>query len=109
MILAALPTFASKYIGTTDIAPMHFVIDLAPGGYVKNGSVSTGQQAPPGSKPLARRDCHKLLLDAALFWRPVKRKDKPEYEPRKKYDYDDALTFVKLSHEKLIMVAATMA
>jgi hypothetical protein len=108
-MLAALSTFASKHFGTADIAPMHSVIDLAPGGYVKNGSVSTGQQAPPGSKPLARRDCHKLLLDAALFWRPVKRKDKPEYASRKKCDYDAAFTFVKLSHEELIMVAATMA
>ena len=60
MILAALPTFASKYIGTTDIAPMHFVIDLAPGGYVKNGSVSTGPLYEPETDKVFNDEIKKI-------------------------------------------------
>jgi uncharacterized protein (UPF0261 family) len=43
------------------------------------------------------------------FGSPLKRKYKPEYESRKKYDYDAARTFLRLSADEMVMVAYKMA
>jgi uncharacterized protein (UPF0261 family) len=40
---------------------------------------------------------------------PLKRKYKPEYDTRKRFDYDSSRTFLRLSKKEIIMVARVFA
>ena len=86
------------------------VIDLAPGGV---GEELLGFTRAAGSTRLeaaGKRGLPQVIATCGVnFGSPLKRKYKPEYESRKKYDYDAARTFLRLSHEELIMVADRMA
>jgi len=86
------------------------VIDLAPGGV---GEELLGFARAAG--PIRLEGAGKIGIPQVIapcgvnFGSPLKRKYKPEYESRKQYAYDAVRTFVRLSDEELIMVAATMA
>jgi len=86
------------------------VIDLAPGGV---GEELLGFSRAAGSTRLeaaGKKGIPQIIAPCAVNWgSPLKRKYKPEYELRKKYDYDAARTFIRLSKEEMIMVAGAMA
>lgn len=86
------------------------VIDLAPGGV---GEEILGFSRAAGPKRLeaaGKKRVPQVIAPCGVnFGSPLKRKYKPEYTSRKKYDYDAVRTFVRLSHEELMKVADTMA
>ncbi len=86
------------------------VIDLAPGGVGEELLGFTRAAGPTRLEAAGKRGIPQVIAPCAVNWgSPLKRKYKPEYELRKKYDYDAARTFVRLSKEEMIMVADTMA
>ena len=86
------------------------VIDLAPGGV---GEELLGFTRAAGSNRLegaGKRGIPQIIAPCAVNWgSPSKREYKPEYELRKKYDYDAARTFIRLSAEEMVLVANAMA
>ena len=86
------------------------VIDLAPGGV---GEELLGFTRAAGSTRLeaaGKKGIPQLIAPGGVNWgSPLKRKYKPGYELRKKYDYDAVRTFVKLSKDEMIMVADAIA
>jgi uncharacterized protein (UPF0261 family) len=86
------------------------VIDLAPGGV---GEELLGFSRAAGLSRLesaGKKGLPQVIAPCGVnFGSPLKRKYKPEYESRKKFEYDAARTFVRLSNEELIMVAAAIA
>jgi uncharacterized protein (UPF0261 family) len=86
------------------------VIDLAPGGvgeellgFTRAAGTSRLEAAGKKGKP-------QVIAPCGVNWgSPRKKEYKPEYELRKKYDYDALRTFVKLSRDEMIMVADAMA
>jgi uncharacterized protein (UPF0261 family) len=86
------------------------VIDLAPGGVGEELLGFTRAAGPTRLEAAGRRGIPQLVTPCGVNWgSPLKRKYKPEYELRKKYDYDALRTFIRLSKEEMIMVADTMA
>ena len=86
------------------------VIDLAPGGV---GEELLGFSRAAGLSRLesaGKKGLPQVIAPCGVnFGSPLKRKYKPEYESRKKFEYDAARTFVRLSNEELIRVAAAIA
>ena len=86
------------------------VIDLAPGGVGEELLGFTRAAGPTRLEAAGKSGIAQVIAPCAVNWgSPLKRKYKPEYELRKKYDYDADRTFVRLSKEEMIMVADTMA
>lgn len=86
------------------------VIDLAPGGVGEELLGFTRAAGPSRLEAAGKRGIPQIIAPCGVNWgSPLKRKYKPEYELRKKYDYDAIRTFIRLSKEEMIMVADTMA
>jgi uncharacterized protein (UPF0261 family) len=86
------------------------VIDLAPGG-VGEELLGFGRAAGPTRLEAAgKRGIPQIIAPCGVnLGTPAKRDYKPEYKLRKKYDYDAARTFIRLSQEEMIRVAGAMA
>jgi uncharacterized protein (UPF0261 family) len=86
------------------------VIDLAPGGV---GEEVLGFTRAAGSTRLeaaGKRGIPQIIAPSCVNWgSPSKRDYKPEYKLRKKYDYDAARTFIRLSKDEMIVVADVIA
>jgi len=86
------------------------VIDLAPGGVGEEVLGFDRAAGPTRLEAAGKRGMPQIIAPCGVNWgSPLKRKYKPEYEMRKKYDYDALRTFIRLSKEEMIMVADTMA
>ena len=86
------------------------VIDLAPGGVGEEVLGFDRAAGPTRLEAAGKRGMPQIIAPCGVNWgSPLKRKYKPEYEVRKKYDYDALRTFIRLSKEEMIMVADTMA
>ena len=86
------------------------VIDLAPGGVGEELLGFARAAGPSRLEGAGKIGIPQVIAPCGVnFGSPLKRKYKPEYESRKQYAYDAVRTFVRLSDEELIMVAATMA
>jgi len=86
------------------------VIDLAPGGVGEELLGFSRAAGPTRLEAAGKRGIPQVIATCGVnFGSPLKRKYKPEYEKRKKYDYDAARTFLRLSHEELERVADTIA
>jgi len=85
------------------------VIDLAPGGVGEELLGFSRAAGPTRLEAAGKKGIPQVIAPCGVnFGSPLKRKYKPEYASRKKYDYDAARTFLRLSHEELIKVADTM-
>ena len=86
------------------------VIDLAPGGVGEELLGFARAAGPSRLEGAGKIGIPQIIAPCGVnFGSPLKRKYKPEYESRKQYAYDAVRTFIRLSDEELIMVAATMA
>jgi uncharacterized protein (UPF0261 family) len=86
------------------------VIDLAPGGVGEEVLGFDRAAGPTRLEAAGKRGMPQIIAPCGVNWgSPLKRKYKPEYEMRKKYDYDALRTFIRLSKEEMIRVADTMA
>jgi len=86
------------------------VIDLVPGGVGEEALGFARAAGPTRLEAAGKKGIPQVIAPCGVNWgSPFKRKYKPEYELRKKYDYDATRTFIRLSKEELIMVADTMA
>jgi len=85
------------------------VIDLAPGGVGEELLGFSRAAGPTRLEAAGKKGIPQVIAPCGVnFGSPLKRKYKPEYASRKKYDYDAVRTFLRLSHEELIKVADTM-
>ena len=97
-----------EIIGRQDI--FGAVIDLAPGGVGEEVLGFARAAGPDRLEAAGTKGIPQVIATCGVnFGSPLKRKYKPEYESRKKYEYDSARTFLRLSHEELIVVATTIA
>lgn len=86
------------------------VIDLAPGGVGEELLGFARAAGPTRLEAAGKKGIPQIIAPCGVNWgSPLKRKYKPEYELRKKYDYDAARTFIRLSEEELIVVANAIA
>jgi len=86
------------------------VIDLAPGGVGEEIFGFSRAAGPTRLEAAGKKGIPQIIAPCGInFGSPLKRKYKPEYASRKKYDYDAVRTFVRLSYEELVKVADTMA
>jgi uncharacterized protein (UPF0261 family) len=86
------------------------VIDLAPGGVGEELLGFSRSAGPARLEAAGKKGLPQIFAPCGVnFGSPLKRKYKPEYVSRKKFDYDASRTFVRLSHEELSMVATTIA
>ncbi len=86
------------------------VIDLAPGGVGEELLGFTRAPGPTRLEAAGKIGIPQVIAPSGVnFGSPLKRKYKPEYASRKKYDYDAARTFLRLSADEMIMVADKMA
>jgi len=86
------------------------VIDLAPGGVGEEVLGFDRAAGPTRLEAAGQRGMPQIIAPCGVNWgSPLKRKYKPEYEMRKKYDYDALRTFIRLSKEEMMLVADTMA
>ncbi len=86
------------------------VIDLAPGGVGEELLGFARAAGPTRLEAAGKKGIPQIIAPCGVNWgSPLKRKYKPEYELRKKYDYDAARTFIRLSEEELIVVADAIA
>jgi uncharacterized protein (UPF0261 family) len=86
------------------------VIDLAPGGVGEEVLGFTRAAGPTRLEAAGRRGIPQLVAPCGVnLGSPLKRRYKPEYELRMKYDYDPARTFIRLSKDEMIMVADAIA
>ena len=86
------------------------VIDLAPGGVGEELLSFSRAAGPTRLEAAGKRGIPQIIAPCAINWgSPLKRDYKPDYQLRKKYDYDAARTFVRLSKEEMIMAADAMA
>jgi uncharacterized protein (UPF0261 family) len=86
------------------------VIDLAPGGVGEELLGFTRAAGPTRLEAAGKKSIPQLVAPCCVNWgSPLKRKYKPEYELRTKYDYDAARTFIRLSRDEMIRVADVMA
>ena len=86
------------------------VIDLAPGGVGEEVLGFTRAAGPTRLEAAGKRGIPQIIAPCCVNWgSPSKRDYKPEYKLRKKYDYDAARTFMRLSKDEMIVVADVMA
>jgi uncharacterized protein (UPF0261 family) len=86
------------------------VIDLAPGGVGEELLGFSRAAGPIRLEAAGKKGLPQVIAPSGVnFGSPLKRKYKPEYASRKKFDYDAARTFVRLSNQELIMVATAIA
>lgn len=86
------------------------VVDLAPGGVGEELLGFSRGAGPTRLEAAGNKGLPQIIAPCGVnFGSPLKRKYKPEYESRKKYDYDASRTFLRLSYEELNMVAEAMA
>jgi uncharacterized protein (UPF0261 family) len=86
------------------------VIDLAPGGVGEELFGFMRAAGPNRLEAAGRKGIPQVIAPAGVnFGTPLKRKYKPEYELRKRFDYDSSRTFLRLSTEEMIMVADKIA
>ena len=86
------------------------VIDLAPGGVGEELFGFSRAAGPSRLEAAGKKGLPQVIAPCGVnFGSPLKRKYKPEYESRKKFDYDASRTFLRLSSEELIMVATTIS
>jgi uncharacterized protein (UPF0261 family) len=86
------------------------VIDLAPGGVGEELFGFTRAAGPTRLETAGKRGIPQIIAPCGVNWgSPLKRKYKPDYKLRKKYDYDAARTFIRLSKDEMMMVADAMA
>ena len=86
------------------------VIDLAPGGVGEEVLGFTRAAGPTRLEGAGKRGIPQIIAPCCVNWgSPSKRDYKPEYKLRKKYDYDAARTFIRLSEDEMIVVADVMA
>ncbi|MFC1942340.1 Tm-1-like ATP-binding domain-containing protein [Chloroflexota bacterium] len=86
------------------------VIDLAPGGVGEELLGFTRAAGPNRLEAAGKKGIPQIIAPGAVNWgSPLKREYKPEYEQRKKFDYDAARTFIRLSREEMVMVAGAIA
>jgi uncharacterized protein (UPF0261 family) len=86
------------------------VIDLAPGGVGEEVLGFNRAAGPTRLEAAGKRGIPQIIAPCGVNWgSPLKKKYKPEYEMRKKYDYDASRTFIRLSKEEMMLVADTMA
>jgi uncharacterized protein (UPF0261 family) len=86
------------------------VIDLAPGGVGEELLGFSRAAGPSRLEAAGNKGLPQVIAPCGVnFGSPLKRKYKPEYELRKKLEYDNARTFVRLSNEELIRVASAIA
>lgn len=86
------------------------VVDLAPGGVGEELLGFTRAAGPTRLEAAARKGIPQVISICGVnFGSPRKVAYLPEYESRKKYDYDALRTFVRLSSSELTMVAQLMA
>lgn len=97
-----------EIIGRQDI--FGAVIDLAPGGVGEELLGFARAAGPTRLEAAGNKGIPQVIATSGVnFGSPLKRRYKPEYESRKKYEYDAVRTFLRLSHEELIMTASTIA
>jgi uncharacterized protein (UPF0261 family) len=86
------------------------VIDLAPGGVGEELLGFTRAAGPTRLEAAGNTGIPQVIAPSGVnFGSPLKRKYKPEYASRKKFDYDSSRTFLRLSADEMIMVADKMA
>ncbi len=86
------------------------VIDLAPGGMGEELLGFTRAAGPDRLDAAGRKGIPQIIAPCAVnLGSPARRNYKPEYEQRKKYQYDSVRTFIRLSGEELTRVADLMA
>jgi len=86
------------------------VIDLAPGGVGEELLGFSRAAGPTRLEAAGKIGIPQIIAPSGVnFGSPLKRKYKPGYSSRKKYDYDNARTFLRLSKEEMVMVADKMA
>jgi uncharacterized protein (UPF0261 family) len=86
------------------------VIDLAPGGVGEEVLGFTRAAGPTRLEAAGKRGIPQIIAPSCVNWgSPSKRDYKPEYKLRKKYDYDAARSFIRLSKDEMITVADAMA
>jgi uncharacterized protein (UPF0261 family) len=86
------------------------VIDLAPGGVGEEVLGFTRAAGPTRLEAAGKRGIPQIIAPCCVNWGSPSKKDyKPEYKLRKKYDYDAARTFIRLSKEEMITVAHAIA
>ena len=86
------------------------VIDLAPGGVGEELLGFMRAAGPTRLEAAGNIGIPQIIAPCGVnFGSPLKRKYKPEYVSRKKYDYDAARTFLRLSADEMVMVADDMA
>jgi len=91
-------------------SPFSAVIDLATGGVGEELLGFSRAAGPSRLEAAGKKGIPQVVsLSGVNFGSPWKYKYKPEYESRKKYRYDSARTFIRLSEEELYGVAAKMA
>ena len=82
------------------------VIDLAPGGVGEELFGFSRAAGPKRLEAAGKMGMPQIIAPSGVnLGSPLKRKYKPEYESRKKLDYDSSRTFLRLSKEEMIMVA----
>jgi uncharacterized protein (UPF0261 family) len=86
------------------------VIDLAPGGVGEELLGFTRGAGPTRLEAAGKRGIPQIIAPSGVNWgSPSKRDYKPEYKLRKKYDYDAARSFIRLSKDEMSAVADAMA
>jgi len=86
------------------------VIDLAPGGVGEELLGFARAAGPTRLEAAGNKGMPQVIAPCGVnFGSPLKRKYKPEYKSRKKYEYDAVRTFLRLSKEELLMVATAIA
>lgn len=86
------------------------VIDLAPGGVGEELLGFSRAAGPDRLEAAGKKGLPQVITPSGVnFGSPLKRKYKPEYASRKKFDYDASRSFIRLSNEELIMVATAIA
>jgi uncharacterized protein (UPF0261 family) len=86
------------------------VIDLAPGGVGEELLGFTRAAGPARLEVAGRKGIPQIISTCGVnLGSPRKSAYLPEYEKRKKYEYDALRTFIRLSSNELIMVSRAMA
>ncbi|HPQ28275.1 MAG TPA: Tm-1-like ATP-binding domain-containing protein [Desulfobacteraceae bacterium] len=86
------------------------VIDLTPGGVGEELFGFSRKAGPTRLEAAGKKNLPQVIAPCSVnFGSPLKKNYLPEYDQRKKYVYDSARTFVRLSEEELIQVADVIA
>ena len=86
------------------------VIDLAPGGVGEELFGFSRAAGPTRLEAAGEMGIPQIIAPGGVnLGSPLKRKYKPEYDTRKRFDYDSSRTFLRLSKKELIAVARVFA